>query len=130
LAADTLLLLHFAFVAFVVVSLPLILVGGRRGWAWVRRRLFRQLHLAAIAVVVLQSWLGRVCPLTAWEMALREQAGEATYTGAFVAHWLGALLYYRAPAWVFALLYTVFGLLVLFAWFRVPPVGRRKRAQH
>jgi hypothetical protein len=124
LAADLLLLLHFAFVIFVVSSLPLILVGGRMGWTWVRNRLFRQLHLAAIAVVVLQSWLGRICPLTAWEMALREQAGDATYTGAFVAHWLSALLYYRAPAWVFALIYTLFGLLVVFAWFRVPP-GRR-----
>ena len=127
-AADLLLLLHFAFVVFVVFSLPLILAGGRLGWSWVRNRLFRQLHLAAIAVVVLQAWLGRVCPLTAWEMMLREQAGDATYTGAFVAHWLGALLYYRAPAWVFALVYTLFGLLVLFAWLRVPPRRRGERA--
>ena len=128
-AADLLLLLHFAFVTFVVLSLPLILVGGRLGWSWVRNRLFRQLHLAAIAIVVLQSWLGRICPLTAWEMALREQAGEATYTGAFVAHWLDALLYYQAPAWVFALVYTLFGLLVVFAWFRVPPRGRGEAAR-
>ena len=60
---------------------------------------------------------------------LREQAGEATYTGAFVAHWLDALLYYQAPAWVFALVYTLFGLLVLFAWFRVPPRGRGEAAR-
>ena len=126
-AADALLTLHFAFVLFVVLSLPLILVGGRLRWAWVRNRLFRQLHLAAIAVVVLQSWLGRICPLTAWEMAFREQAGDATYTGAFVAHWIDALLYYQAPAWVFALVYTLFGLLVLFAWFRVRPRRRGER---
>ena len=120
-AADALLALHFGFVLFVVLSLPLILVGGHLGWRWVRRPGVRYAHLAAIAVVVLQSWLGRVCPLTTWEMALRERAGEATYTGAFVAHWLGDVLYYQAPAWVFALVYTLFGLLVVLAWFRVPP---------
>jgi hypothetical protein len=60
---------------------------------------------------------------------LREQAGEATYTGAFVAHWLDALIYYQAPAWAFALVYTLFGLLVLFAWFRVPPRGRGEAAR-
>lgn len=120
-AADALLALHFAFVLFVLLSLPLILLGGRLGWRWVRHPGFRYAHLAAIAVVVLQSWLGIVCPLTTWEMALRERAGEATYAGAFVAHWLGELLYFQAPAWVFALVYTLFGMLVLFAWFRVPP---------
>ena len=120
-AADALLLLHVVFVLFVVVSLPLILVGGRRGWSWVRRPGFRYTHLAAIAVVVLQSWLGRICPLTTWEMALREQAGDATYAGAFMAHWLAELLYYQAPAWVFAVAYTLFASLVVFAWFRVAP---------
>lgn len=126
-AADALLAVHVVFVLFVVVSLPLIMVGGRRGWSWVRQRGFRYTHLAAILVVVLQSWLGRICPLTTWEMALRERAGEASYAGSFVAHWLGGLLYYQAPAWLFALVYSLFGLLVVLAWFRVPPgrPGRR-----
>ncbi len=127
LAADGLLLLHFAFVAFVVCSLPLILAGGRLGWPWVRNRAFRLAHLAAIGVVVLQAWLGRVCPLTVWEMELRARAGEATYSGAFVAHWVEELLYYDAPAWVFVAAYSLFGALVLFSWFRVPPRPRRRR---
>ena len=49
-AADLLLVLHFAFVIFVVSSLPLILVGGRMGWTWVRNRLFRQLHREVYAL--------------------------------------------------------------------------------
>jgi len=74
--------------------------------------------------VVLQSWLGAVCPLTTLEMALRRRAGDATYAGAFIAHWLEDLLYYRAPDWVFVTAYTVFGILVAWAWIWAPPRRR------
>lgn len=121
LAADALLFLHAAFVVFVVAALVLVLVGGACDWRWVRNPWFRVAHLAAIAIVVLQAWLGMVCPLTTWEMALRDRAGEATYEGAFLAHWVERLLYYQAPAWVFVCAYTAFGAAVVFAWVRVRP---------
>lgn len=121
LAADVLLLLHVLFAGFVVGALLLILVGGWRRWDWVRNPWFRLAHLAAIAVVVLQAWLGRVCPLTGWEMALRSKAGDRVYAGTFVAHWLESILYYQAPPWVFTLCYSLFGLLVVLAWLRIPP---------
>ena len=87
LGADLLLLTHVLFVAFVVFGLVLILVGKPMKWGWVRNPWFRFAHLAAIGVVTLQAWLGVVCPLTTWEMALRRRAGDATYTGEFIAHW-------------------------------------------
>lgn len=120
-AADFILLTHTFFVAFIVVGLAAILVGKLRSWSWVRNPWFRCAHLAGIGVVVLQSWLGARCPLTVWEVALRERAGTATYSGSFVAHWLEAVLYYRAPAWVFVLSYSAFGVLVVAAWFWVRP---------
>ena len=121
LAADAVLLLHVAFVAFVVLGLTLIFIGGALDWSWVRNRWFRVTHLVAIGIVVLQSWFGMICPLTDIEMALRSRAGDATYTGSFIAHWLDSLLYYRAPAWVFAVCYTAFGALVVASWFWVRP---------
>jgi len=129
LAADALLIVHALFVVFVVLGLLLVLAGGWRGWRWVRNPWFRLCHLAAIAIVVLQAWLGVLCPLTALEMALLARAGEATYAGAFIAHWVGELLYYEAPAWVFTILYTAFGALVLGSWFLVRPraFGTRPR---
>ena len=51
--------------------------------------------------------------LTTLENALREQANGTAYDGSFIAHWLQAILYYNAPAWAFAVCYTVFGALVL-----------------
>lgn len=124
LAADAVLVLHVLFVVFVVVGLLLIITGRLLSWAWVSNWWFRISHLVAIGVVVLQSWLGVICPLTRLEMALREKAGDATYAGGFVSHWLETILYYRAPAWVFAVCYTVFGLLVLLSWYWVPPRRR------
>lgn len=120
-AADLVLLLHVLFVAFVVFGLVLVVAGKLLGWSWVRNPWFRIAHLAAIVVVATQAWFGVVCPLTNWEMALRQRGGDATYSGAFVAHWLEAILYYQAPNWVFAVCYTLFGLAVLASWFWVRP---------
>ena len=121
LAADGVLLVHVLFVLFVLAGLVLIVVGYFCGWSWVRNPRFRLAHLVAIGVVVLQAWLGRICPLTIWEMALRERAGDVTYQGSFIAHWLQSLLYYEAPAWVFTLAYTLFGLMVAATWIAVRP---------
>ena len=131
-AADAVLAVHSSFVVFVVLGLILILVGGIRGWHWVRNPWFRLGHLLAIGVVIVQAWLGAICPLTTLEMWLRSKAGDATYGGGFIAHWLEELLYYEAPLWVFAVCYSAFGLLVLASWFFVRPWrlrGRGKRNQ-
>ncbi len=127
--ADLVLITHVAFVCFVVVGLLLILAGGSLGWRWVCNPWFRALHLAAIGVVVVQAWLGIICPLTTLEMNLRYLAGDETYSGTFIAHWLQKLLYYRAPWWVFTLCYSLFAAAVIGSWvrFRPRPFGKRAR---
>lgn len=119
--ADAVLLLHFGVVLFVVLGLPLVWVGVARRWRWVHARAFRLAHLAAIAVVVLQAWLGQVCPLTTLESWLRVQAGGVGYSASFIETWVSRLIFYSAPAWVFTLAYTVFGAAVAFTWWRWPP---------
>ena len=121
LAADIILLLHVSFVLFVVIGLILIFIGKFGRWAWIRNFWFRLAHLVAIGFVVIQSWFGVICPLTTLEMALRAQAGRVTYRSTFVSHWLETLLYYEAPAWAFAVSYTIFGILVVGSWFWVHP---------
>jgi hypothetical protein len=121
LAADAILLLHALFVAFVVFGMVLILLGGARNWHWVRNPWLRLAHVLAIAVVVLQAALGVSCPLTVLEMSLRSRAGETVYPGAFIAHWVELLLYYRAPPRVFLVVYSLFALVVCAGWYWVPP---------
>lgn len=127
--ADVVLVVHVGFVAFVIFGLLLILLGGLLGWGWVRVPLFRLLHLLAIGQVVVQSWLGIVCPLTTLEMWLRELAGDATYQGTFIAYWLQKILFYQAPPWVFAVCYTLFGSLVVASWVLVRPRPFRMKAE-
>lgn len=119
--ADIILLLHVLFVVFVVAGLVLIFVGNAICWSWVKNPWYRVTHLIGIGIVVAQSWLGVICPLTTWEMALRSEAGDATYTGSFISHWLQTLLYYQAPAWFFVTCYTGFGAVVVASWFLVRP---------
>ncbi len=121
LAADALLVVHALFIAFVVFGLVLVITGIFRNWRWTRNPWFRLAHLGAIGLVVLQSWLGMVCPLTTWENQLRQLAGQGGYAGSFVQHWLHKLIFYQAETWVFTLSYTVFAALVALAWCLAPP---------
>ena len=125
LLADVVLCLHFCVVAFVVGGLVLVVIGNLCSWRWVNAFWFRLAHLAAIAFVAAETWLGIACPLTSLEMWLRANARATTYSRSFIEHWLQRALYYEAPAWVFALGYSFFGLLVVATWWYFPPKVKR-----
>lgn len=125
--ADVVLVLHFGVVVFVVGGLVAVFMGNRFGWRWVNGWWFRLAHLVAIAIVVAQAWLGRLCPLTILESWLRTRAGDSGYGSGFIEYWFGRLIFFEAPFWVFTLGYTVFALLVVGAWWYFPPRRRRER---
>lgn len=125
-AADALVVLHVSIAAFVVLFGIAIFAGGALGWRWVRVRWLRLLHLALVGFIAAQAAFGALCPLTVWEQALRERAGEATYDGAFIAHWLGELLYVDVPLSVLAGIYIAFAALVIAGWWWVPPRPRQR----
>jgi len=126
LLADLILAIHALFVAFVILGLVVVLLGNYWRWGWVRNRWFRLAHLAAIGIVIAESWLGMVCPLTEWENLSREAAGGNAYSGSFIQHWLHEILYYDFEPWIFTVAYTVFGILVVAAWLLVPTEHSRK----
>jgi hypothetical protein len=121
--ADMVLVVHAGFVGFVVIGQLLILAGLPLRWRWVRGFRFRLVHLGCIVFVTLQTWAGLPCPLTALENHLRARAGQAGYERGFIAHWLHELIFYDAPQRTFAVVYTVFGLLVVGTWV----LGRPRR---
>lgn len=122
LLADAILVVHFAFVLFVVGGFVLIVAGAVAGWRWVRNRAFRYAHLAAIVFVAAEALLGVACPLTVWEDALRRASPEAP---GFVARWVGRLLYYDLPAWVFTTAYVAFAIAVAVTLRLIPPGEER-----
>jgi hypothetical protein len=126
--ANAVLVLHAGVVLFIVGGLVLVLLGGRLEWQWVRNRRLRVLHLAAIAYVALESWLGIVCPLTELEQGLRQRGGGPMHEGDFIAFWLGKLMFYQAEPWVFVSAYSVFALAVVYSWAIVRPGPSKRRA--
>lgn len=83
LLADGVVLLHVAFIAFVVLGGLLCL-----RWPWLVL-----LHLPAWAWGAYVELSGGLCPLTPLENRLRAAAGEAGYRGGFVEHYLLPLIY-------------------------------------
>jgi len=127
IVADLVVVLHMAYVLVVVFGLPAIGWGIARKQEWVRNIWLRGVHLAMILIVVGEAWAGITCPLTTWEHQLREAAGQQSYRGAFLANLVHDWLFYDAEPWVFAVLYTVFGLLVVGSFVLAPPRWRAKR---
>jgi hypothetical protein len=115
--ANLVLAVHFAIVIFITAGLPLIWIGAALGWAWVRVRWWRTLHLGAIGLVALESLVGIACPLTVWEAALRVRRPA----DGFIQHWVARVMYYDLPGWIFTLAYTVFAAAVALTWRAVPP---------
>ena len=82
-AADLVVALHAAFVAFVVL-------GGLLVARWPR---FAWVHLPAVVWGVLTEFAGWICPLTPLENYLRERGGSSAYEGEFIEQYVLPLLY-------------------------------------
>lgn len=129
--ADLVLIVHAAFVAFVIIGLLLIWIGWMRRWIFVRNFWFRMAHLAAIGIVAAESVTDLVCPLTTWEDRLRLLAGgEQRYQGSFVQHWLHRVLFFDLSENVFTMAYLTFLLIVFLSFWLAPPhwPGRSREA--
>jgi hypothetical protein len=124
LLADTILVIHVAYVAYVVGGAGALILGMIGKTSWVRNPWFRYTHLAAIGVVAIQALLSVPCILTVWEYNLRVAAGQSISELPFVPRLLRALIFFEAPAAFFTTLYVVFGLAVLLALVLLPPRRR------
>lgn len=89
LLADLVMIVHFGYIAFVVV-------GGFLAWRW---PWLLWIHLPAViwglAIIV----VGFTCPLTPLEKYWRRLAGQAGYTGGFVEHYLTGIIYPERFLW-------------------------------
>ncbi|HEV3239678.1 MAG TPA: DUF2784 domain-containing protein [Casimicrobiaceae bacterium] len=83
LVADAVLVVHLAFVFFVVLGGLLALRWPKLAWV----------HVPAAVWGVWVEFSGWICPLTPLEVALRRAAGDAGYAGDFVDHYVLAALY-------------------------------------
>ena len=100
LLADATVVVHLAFVMFVLFGGLLVVRRPRVAW----------LHLPAVAWGAWIEFAGWLCPLTPLENWLRTQSGAVAYDSSFIEHYLLPLLY---PASLSRELQWVLGSIVL-----------------
>lgn len=99
-AADAIVLLHFAFVLFVLLGGVLLIWWRKLAW----------IHLPAVIWGVAIEFSGKICPLTPLENKYRHQAGLEMYDGDFVMRYIMPVLY---PEDLTRTLQIILGLVVL-----------------
>lgn len=106
--AELTMLVHFLFVAFVVTGGLLLL--WRRAVAWV--------HVPLTLYAVGIEFFHWTCPLTPLEQQLRRLAGQAGYSGGFLQHYLGRILYFQEWGAIHTLLGTslLVGNVLIYWW--------------
>jgi hypothetical protein len=83
IAADLVLVAHFAFIILVVAG---ALVAFRFSWfAWI--------HIPAASWGAFVELTGRICPLTTLENFLRVHAGQEGYANSFVEQYIFPVIY-------------------------------------
>ena len=83
IAADAVLVVHFAFVVFIVIGAVTVRWAGWMVWP----------HLGTLVYGAAIQAIGFTCPLTPLEKSLRRAAGEAVYDGGFIGHYITPILY-------------------------------------
>ncbi len=83
LLADAVIILHFAFILFAVFGALLVLRWPHLIW----------LQLPAVLWAAGIEFYGGVCPLTPLENHLLTLSGESGYSGSFIQHYIGAIIY-------------------------------------
>jgi hypothetical protein len=78
LLANAVALLHAAAVLLMLTGPLLALRWPRVLW----------LHVPVSLAILVVYLTGSDCPLTTWELALRERAGEPGYRGGFIGHYI------------------------------------------
>lgn len=115
--ADAVVLLHFAFLAFVALGGLLVVYRWRSAW----------LHLPAAAWGAFVEFYLHVCPLTPLENVLRARSGGESYSGDFIAHYIEPVIY---PPGLTPGMQSILGLILVaanilfYAW-----AWRRHRAR-
>ena len=98
--ADITVIIHFAFVLFVLFGALLLLKWPRLIWA----------HLPCLIWGLIVEFTGWLCPLTPLENHFRAAAGLELYSGDFVMQYIMPVLY---PQNLTRDLQIIFGLIVL-----------------
>jgi len=122
-AADAVVAIHVAYIAYVVVGQALIVLGAAFRRQWARNPWFRFTHLLAIGVVAVEEWYCWRCPLTVWEEQLRQMGGQSVTGETFMGRFLHDMMFVddHLSMDAITMLHYAFAVLVAQALVMYPP---------
>ncbi len=115
--ADTILILHFLVIIFIISLYFLIPYGYSKNWKFVKNYKIRLAHLMLIFFITLETFLGIICPLTTLENDLRGQL----YSETFISFWISKVIYWDLPTTFFIVVYTIFLIFAIILWLKFLP---------
>jgi hypothetical protein len=122
IAADIVIVIHFLWIAFVILGFPITL--------WFNSARWRLIHLAAVIWMVLMQVSHSICPLTYLEAWLKSEGrGAEVYSGKFIIETIERLIYVDNVT-LEKIMYATGAYLVLIVlsfWFR--PLPRKKKVR-
>jgi len=122
IAADIVIVIHFLWIAFVILGFPITL--------WLNSPRWRFIHLTAVIWMVLMQVSHSICPLTYLEAWLKSEGrGAEVYSGKFIIETIERLIYIDNVT-LEKIMYATGAYLVLIAlsfWFR--PIPRKKKVR-
>ena len=122
IAADIVIVIHFIWIAFVILGFPVVL--------WINSARWRLIHLAAVIWMVLMQLTRSICPLTYLEVWLKSEGrSAAVYSGKFLIETLERLIYVDNVTLekITCATGVYLTLIVLSFWFR--PMPRKKKVR-
>ena len=122
IVADIVIVIHFLWIAFVILGFPVFLCVNSARW--------RLIHLAAVIAMVLMQITRSICPLTYLEAWLKSEGnGAQVYSGKFIIETIERLIYVDTVTLEKIMWATVayLALIALSFWFRPIPKKKGRR---
>ena len=115
--SEIVLFFHFIVFLFITVSFFLIPFGYFQKWKWVKNKYYRLTHLVLMGIILIETILGFMCPLTILENFLRNNI-EVDNNLTQIIH---QIMYWNLPNYQFIILYILSFSYLIFLWFFFKP---------
>ena len=117
LFSEIVLLFHFCIFLFIILSFFLIPFGYYQKWEWVKNKYYRLIHLVLMGIILIETILGFMCPLTILENYLRNDIGVDNNLTQIIHQ----IMYWNLPNYQFIILYILSFSYLIFLWFFFKP---------
>ena len=119
--SEIVLLLHFSIFLFMILSFILIPYGYFQKWEWVKNIYFRSIHLILMGIILIETILGFMCPLTILENFLRADKKIDNIFSKIIHQ----IMYWDFTNYQFIILYLLSLSYFIFLWFYFRPSQKK-----